>query len=215
MIDSYDLSKNMSNKTNNNLPATVLPELDSMLADHNFSRKTMSKKYSRTKNTSTQIIEFFFSKPSDGRSLASIELFLEVQMPDVNQKALELVKDPFLLANAPEQTIRQQGGLVTPKKSFLEWTPRHRDDLEKTTKNISRYLAEWAIPFLDAYQTKEELIVGIDKKDERLPAGASFFIHVIAAMLLLSQREKARAFFATHFDTEGRKARYSAVTAFL
>jgi hypothetical protein len=201
------MSKSKSTKE---VESRILGAADDALKAAGFSRKGDSKLYSRPIKDGKQRIEFHFLKPvyADDRSICNVEINLEVQIPEVDAKVLELVKDPF---NATKVTLAQSIGLVSPKKTLLRWSPKSDAELPKMAESITKALGDWAVPFLDDYKTTKDIVVGFEKDDPRLPCTPAFYLGVIAIYAINEQKEKARGVFVQHFNTDVRREKFGRV----
>jgi hypothetical protein len=126
-------------------------EGDGDLGQLRFKRRKRSLEYVRKENGAAHkvvfIADFFPRYQADAE--AHIHPMMRVEMPDVSERALELVDgNRMLLGNAPEVIINQPIEFAAPKDERVRWFATGGREFEDRVRAIVAFLRKWTIPLL-------------------------------------------------------------------
>lgn len=191
---------------------------DRLLAVLGFSRQRVSMKYTRTVAGGHQHIDMIYTVPNrpDDSSVCHIQPIVSVELDNVNAVALEMVNgDETLLDTPKETTLATPLGFLGPERCFRDWRPLSDEDYKNRIVEVTRYVENHAVPFLDYYQNAEALVGGYEEGDDRLLIGPPLVIRVAAAAVCCSQHDMARQFVESAFKKAGPRRRYACIFQYL
>jgi hypothetical protein len=141
---------------------------------------------------------------------------LQLAMPQVNEKALALVKgDKMLLAGAPEIIVNQPIEFTAPKDKHQRWFATGNEQFVTACDSIKAFLARWVLPFLSEVSTPEDLVKLYETNDARMMKQKHWHIFVVAAYQVLGRPDKACEVVQQHFGSLGLRKRYAPLFAAL
>ena len=193
------------------LTGALSERLDDFLATEGFRRRKNSLKYSRSVLRAKQYIElaFQFRPTYEPDAVAHILPVLTVKIPEVNAIAIEMVAgDSWLLANAPELTIRQPIDMAAPKEHHTRWFFSDENSGRDAVCAIREFIACWGLPFLNDFTSPESITTALENDDSRLLKQQHWYIYAAAAYLAEGKRDAARDLLSAKFDSPGLKEKF-------
>jgi hypothetical protein len=186
--------------------------MDPSLEVQSYHRSPKGLVYSRTEDGGRcQFAVEFASNPSYAPgSLAHITPALLIANHRISERALQLVEDPFLLANAPEVIQNRRLTMVTDPQ-MPEWYVADVAQLTDATNEIREVFFDLGMPFLDDYSTASGIIRQHEAGDTRALRQQHYYVYVIAAYLLEGKSEAAHALLHQKFAKPGIKRRFESL----
>ncbi|MBX9681168.1 MAG: hypothetical protein K2X38_20615, partial [Gemmataceae bacterium] len=154
----------------------ILRVAEDTLRERSFANSADRGKFVKQEGNVKHVIEFHFAKPTyfDDAAICNVKVYLEIQIPELNSATLGILGDAYLLANAPDLTVRQPLGQLRSKKGPYEWPVNSLSECDRVGKKIIAILVSAGIPFCDQYSTIDSIIAGVESADARLPGGKPF-----------------------------------------
>ena len=191
------------------LIATLKVGMDASLQAQGYRRSTKGLVYSRAFNGARcEFAVEFASNPSYAPNcLAHLTPALRIANQSISERALQLVEDPLLLANAPEVLQNRRLTMVT-EPQLPEWYVAEVDQLPSAIEGILEAFFDHGLPFLNDYSTASGIISQHEAGDTRPMRQQHYYVYVIASYLLEGRREAALALLHERFTKPGIKRIY-------
>ncbi len=188
-------------------------EGDSALEQLRFKRRKRSLEYVRKEDGAIHkiafVADFFPGYQADAE--AHLHPMMRVEMPDVSERALELVDgNRVLLADAPEVIVNQPIELAAPKGEHARWFAAGDREFGDRVREIVAFLRKWTIPLLDELTTPESLVDAYERREERLLRLRHWHLFVAAALELMGRSGRARRVLEDQLGAPGLRRRYAA-----
>lgn len=183
--------------------------MDSSLEARGYSRSPKGLVYSHTVDGARcQFAVEFASNPSYAPGcIAHLTPALRIGNQSVSERALRLVEDPFLLANAPE-VIQNRRLTMVVEPQLPEWYVPEVEQLPSAIDQILEAFFDHGLPFLSDYSTASGIIRQHEAGDPRPLRQQHYFVYVIAAYLLEGRPEAALALLHGRFTPPGIKRKF-------
>ena len=192
----------------------ALPKgLDDALQDKGFSREKGSRTYQRIFEGCRQVIVFHFEAcPRDDPSQdVLIRPKIQIEFPELSQKAWELADHNRLILPAPEVVVAlplTPNLLTTPK---IGWFATGKSARRTAIKAGCECIIAYGLPFLDEMKSAEDLIGLFEGEDARLRFDGRMVVFVAAAFLAQGKKHEACALVQSRFGKAALAKRYRAV----
>jgi hypothetical protein len=186
--------------------------LDAPIQEYGFRRRSGSLMFSRKRDNAKQEFHAFFESKPLGYLQHEVRLtpVLRIQMPIVATVALEMVRDPALLANVPEIVASLPLEFLAPKPHREVWLVTHPSDMEKACVRMYAFFKQWGLPFLDEYTTPTGITRAYERGDERPIRDKQWHVYIAAAYWVQENKEAARQVLDNHLGKPASRRQYSA-----
>jgi len=198
------------------LDGVLTDKLDEWMSTERFIRRSGSMTYTRRCAEATQKLELTMQlHPSDNREAsAAVYPQIVVSMPAVEAKVAELIGEQASLAGYGGP-LRQPLEWLSEKKASARWFVFQQQSVPAIVDDLREFLGCYAMPFLDSYQTPDDLILAFNHGRQCVPMTDEQTLRIGAAMLLVGRIENARKLFGDRFGKAGRRAMFSPVLSFV
>jgi hypothetical protein len=186
--------------------------MDSSLGTEGYRRSPKGLVYSHTVDgVRCQFAVEFASNPSYAPGgLAHLTPALHIANQSISERALQLVEDPLLLANAPEVIQNRRLTMVTDPQ-MPEWYIADVAQLGDVIGEIREVFFDHGMPFLNDYSTTSGIIRQHETGDTLALRQQHYYVYVIAAYLLEGDAEAARALLLEKFAKPRIKRRFESL----
>jgi hypothetical protein len=191
------------------LIATLKVGMDTPLEAQGYRRSPKGLVYSHTGDgASCHFAVEFASNPSYAPGcLAHLKPALRIANQSISERALQLVEDPLLLANAPEVIQNRRLTMLT-EPQMPEWYVAEAEQLPSAIDEILEVFFDLGLPFLRDYSTSSGIIRQHEAGDTRPLRQQHYYVYVIAAYLLEGRPDAALALLHKRFTKPGIKRRF-------
>ena len=174
--------------------------LDTPMAAENFRRGKKSDIYWRRTPDGKQYVYIWSSKPYRTYEFTIFNPRWSLEFPEVNKKAIEMAGDDeyllFILGAKDRDKIIYAGDIRTmleKTKPWPKWEAETYDEIPDVIKDISKFIQQHLLDFLNETRTIKEYLSVYERKDPRLRVMRHhhFIVYIAAAYLLVGEPEKA------------------------
>jgi hypothetical protein len=210
----YMNASTMPTRTENKkqLVSVVSRVLDAPMQQYGFRRRTGGLMFSRKRDDAKQEFHAFFESKPLGYPEHEVRLTpqLRVKMPIVAAVAMDMVRDPALLANVPEIILALPLELAAPKTHRAVWLVTDPSDMEGACARMYAFFEQWGLPFLEEYTTPKSMTCAYEREDERPIRDKQWHIYIAAAYWVQNNKDAARQVLEDHLGKAASRRRYSA-----
>jgi len=190
-------------------------ELDEVMLQHGFVRRSLSMNYTRPCAAGRQLLEFkcFYRPRYEPGAILHIYPDTTLEFPEIN---LLLPKLDSRIVKTNDVTMIQPLDHCIPSDKRVMWFTYGRDeDCVLSIRSIEGYLMRWGIPFLNDYTTIESLSTYLDTRDTRLTGHGGLFMSVVAACVLTGRLDKAKEALEAWFGKPRLRDEFAGMHAYV
>ena len=167
--------------------------------------------FSRKRDDAKQEFHAFFESKPLGYPEHEVCLtpVVRLKMPVVAAVALEMVRDPVLLANVPEIIAALPLEFIAPKTNREVWLVTHPPEMERACARMYAIFEQWGLPFLDEYTTPSSMTRAYERGDDRPIHDKQWRIYIAAAYWVQNNKDAARQVLDGHLGKAASRRQYS------
>jgi hypothetical protein len=191
------------------IDGVFFPTLDRFLTTCGLERRGYEYLRRTTEASQKLVIALEYHPTYHSNALVHIKPVVVISMPAVNKLALEMVRDPWLLANAPQITLSQPIDTLVPSEKRLQWYVYRSEEIKAVSESLGEFVKQWVIPFLEEYQTPRDIIAHYEQQDPRPLGQRHWYVYVSASYLLINDTANAKKVLEKHLGTAGMRKRFA------
>ena len=174
--------------------------LDAPMAAENFRRGNKSDTYWRRTSDGKQYVFIIPIKQYPGYDFTIFRVRFGLEFPEVKKKAIEMAGNDeyllFILGAKDRYKIIYADDIRTmleKPKPWPKWEAETYDEVPSVIKDISEFIQQYLLDFLNETKTIKEYLSVYERKDPRLQVKNQyhFIVYIAAAYLLVGEPEKA------------------------
>jgi hypothetical protein len=189
---------------------------DHILSPHGFGRRANSLIYTRRSPDGSQRIAIDLEHhPIDERNAAAaVYPMFRIVVDQANELVREMVSGRSELFGASRSSLSGPVAWTSPDKPRARWYVYQPDSVPGAVQEIAEFLTSWTVPYIDRYCTVDGLAAAAATQGTypyRAAKTQQEILCVIAAKLLIGQREDARDLLEQSFGKPAQRRHFQPV----
>ncbi|MFB3431558.1 MAG: hypothetical protein ABL309_11605 [Phycisphaerales bacterium] len=193
-------------------------QADHVLSPHGFGRRANSLIYSRRSPDGSQriAIHLEFSPIDDRNAVAAVYPMFRIVVDQANELVREMVSGRSELIGELRSSLSGPIAWTSPDKPRARWYVYQPDSVPGAVQEIAEFLTSWTVPYIDRYCTVDGLAAAAAAATQgtypyRAAKTQQEKLCVIAAKLLIGQREDARDLLEQSFGKPAQRRHFQPV----